>query len=118
MFWEKADLLVKNANTSYSWVSAQTDTPESTISIQRKRGTEPKISFAVKFAHLMGVSVESLVGELGPIVVPARLTEIVGDLKKLSDNDLETVHVLVLSLSSRSEKKKPDTELERLDSAI
>lgn len=79
-FWEVADKLIVEANTSYSWVCSQTGVAESTISTQRKYGTEPKVGFAVRFAKLMGTSVEALVGLPGPRVVPKHLEPLVVNL--------------------------------------
>ena len=109
-FWETADELVARNGTSYSWVCAMLGVPESTVSMQRKRRTEPKVEFAVRFAHLLGVSVESLVGFPAPDVVPERLRSIVADLNDLDDDDLEAVEIIVASLKSRGNKKRTAAE--------
>ncbi len=117
-FWDNADRVVEEAGTSYSWVCTQTGVAESTLSTQRKHKTDPKISFVVRFARLMGVSIESLLDLPGPAVIPQRLERLMADARVLSDDDLETAECLVSSLITRRGKKRTMDEGFTMGSAV
>ncbi len=116
-FWSLADDIVKKENTSYSWIAQNMPCAESTISMQRKRGTEPKFSFVVRFCRLLGVPLEYFAGESGPPVVPEGLNELLVEMKKLDPDDLETVKGLVAVLLANKQKKRITSEEERVESA-
>lgn len=112
------DALVTESNTTYSWVARKTGIKESTISMQRKRGTDPGVTDAEKMAEAFGVTCEYLTTGIEPEVAPLRLKELVRTLKRLNGDDLDNVVLFANSLLDRAEKKREENEANKAEFAV
>ena len=59
-FWDRVDVCLKEQDSSYRYLATMTGLRESTISMMRKRHTEPRIADAITIAKALCTTAEYL----------------------------------------------------------
>ena len=106
-FWEMVALEVGKQKTSFEWLYQKTKVAKGTFSSWKTRKILPRADVAFKIAEALGVTVEYLLTgreqykQVSNLFVHTIMEEIAKELAFFDTFDLETLRLLISSMSRR-----------------